>query len=186
MSVTFLCWIESVLSAMMDSPPKASHKHLRAKCLFFHLAWHPSSCSRYYKVSFVSSWSMVLWDSSTLAHKGILGVRGLLSLDTASRHKLSSTGRAGTISLGDLWSRNNEKHNKKNQIKAEYPSKRNSRQLSDWEEEDSWVGVICPKPKSHWPEGRVGTGVSAGGMCRLSSLHLCWVSLPLSPHTLTL
>lgn len=113
MSVPFLCWIETVLSAMMDSPPKAFHKHLRAKCLFFHLAWHPSSCSQYYKVSFLSSGSMVLWDSSTLAHKGILGVRGLLSLDMASRHKLSSTGRAGTISLSDLWSRNNEKHNKK-------------------------------------------------------------------------
>lgn len=113
MSVPFLCWIETVLSAMMDSPPKACHKHLRAKCLFFHLAWHPSSCSQYYKVSFLSSGSMVLWDSSTLAHKGILGVRGLLSLDMASRHKLSSTGRAGTISLSDLWSRNNEKHNKK-------------------------------------------------------------------------
>ncbi len=96
---------------MMDFPPKASHKHLRAEQLFFSLltsqpvGFH----SQYYKVSFVSSGSMVPWDPSTQAHMGILGVRGLFSLDVASRHELSCTGRAGTIPLGDLWSRDDDK-----------------------------------------------------------------------------
>lgn len=92
---------------MMDFPPKASHKHLRAEQLFFPpLTSQPvGSNSQYYKVSFVSSGSMVPWDPSTLPHMGILGVRGLLSLDVASRHKLSCTGRAGTIPLDDLWAK---------------------------------------------------------------------------------
>lgn len=67
------------------------------------------SHSQYYKVSFVSSGSMVPWDPSTPAHMGILGVRGPFSLDVALRHKLSCTGRAGTIPLGDLWVEDDDK-----------------------------------------------------------------------------
>lgn len=89
---------------MMDLPPKASHKHLRAEWLFPPRTSQPvGSHSQYYKVSFVSSGSTVPWDPSTLPHMGILGVRGLLSLDVAPRHRLSCTGGAGTIPLGDLW-----------------------------------------------------------------------------------
>lgn len=112
---------------MMDFPPKASHKHLRAERLFSPLTSQPvGSHSQYYKVSFVSSGSMVPWDPSTRAHMGILGVRGLLSLDVASRHKLSCTGRGGTI-LGDLWAGDDDKIT----WSPRYSSKGNSRQLSE-------------------------------------------------------
>ncbi|KAG7241708.1 hypothetical protein INR49_025173 [Caranx melampygus] len=46
--------------------------------------------------------SMVPWDPSTLPHMGILGVRGLLSLDVAPRHKLSCTGGADCSSKPEL------------------------------------------------------------------------------------
>lgn len=72
---------------MMDFPPKASHKHLRADSSPPPPTSQPvGSRSQYYKVSFVSSGSMAPWDPSTQTHMGILGVRGLLSLDVASRH----------------------------------------------------------------------------------------------------
>lgn len=108
------------------------------------------SHSQYYKVSFVSSGSMAPWDPSTLPHMGILGVSGLLSLDVASRHTLSCTGRAGAISLGDLWPRDYGKIT----WRPGYSSERNSRQLREREREDSLVGLFCPEPKSHRPEGR--------------------------------
>ncbi|CAB1457529.1 unnamed protein product, partial [Pleuronectes platessa] len=40
------------------------------------------------------------WDPSTQCHMGLLGVRGLLSLDVASRQKLSRSGIAGAHPLG--------------------------------------------------------------------------------------
>lgn len=52
---------------------------------------------------------MVPWDLSTLPHMRILGVSGLLSLDMASRHKLSCTGRAGTVALSDLCAGDDDK-----------------------------------------------------------------------------
>lgn len=109
------------------------------------------SHSQYYKVSFVSSGSMVPWDPSARAHMGILGVRGLLSLDVASRHKLSCTGRDGTIPLGDLWAGDGDKITWR---RPGYSSKGNSRQLKRGRVR--WVGggVFRPKPKSHRPEGR--------------------------------
>ena len=112
----------------MDFPPKASHKHLSAERFFFCLTSQPvGSNSQYYKVSFVSSGSMGPWDPSTLPHMGILCVRGLLSLDVASRHKLSCTGIAGTIPLDDLWVGDVDKIT----WKPGYSSKGNSRELSE-------------------------------------------------------
>lgn len=74
---------------MIDFPPKASHKHLADRLFFFFspaISQPVAPHSQYYKVSFVSSGSMAYWDPSTPAHMGILSVRGLLSLDVASRH----------------------------------------------------------------------------------------------------
>lgn len=144
--------------------------------------WQPLGFySQYYKVSFVYFGSVVRWDSSTLAHMRILGVRGLLRLNMASRHRLSFAGWAGATFLCDLWAR----HRDKGAYRQNAPLKET---VYSWMKGRGQLGGgVLSKAKKSSTRGQ-GVYGTACRWCVWAVRPSSWPGqfTSLSPHTLTL